>query len=146
MSFDPCGQMDKASVSGAEDCGFESRQGWKASGKCPFFVIFCSEFEGDQITKLRDSGKCMILNGKHELLRDDVKIKWNFAGDSKKYGSATSDTQNILCVIDCELDKELKEEGATREVCRKIQDLRKTVRKTFFRVKRLNIVEFDSNL
>ena len=26
--FCPSGQMDKASVSGAEDCGFESHLGW----------------------------------------------------------------------------------------------------------------------
>ena len=44
MSCWPCGLMDKASVSGAEDCGFESHQG-RIFCKC--MGIYVSVFPDD---------------------------------------------------------------------------------------------------
>ena len=36
----PSGQMDKASVSGAEDCGFESHLGWYQDS---FVKVLCAD-------------------------------------------------------------------------------------------------------
>jgi len=67
-----------------------------------------------------------LIDKQCELVLDrDVEIQWTFAGDSNLYGSQDGDNGNALVLLNKKITNELQNEMIAREVCNRIQKLRK---------------------
>ena len=64
----PSGQMDKASVSGAEDCGFESHLGWRLFLGGGYFFTQCASSE----LRLRNLVNSCSLEAEHRSYEPGV--------------------------------------------------------------------------
>eukprot|EP01083_Nonionella_stella_P219841 787075_1 len=74
-----------------------------------------------ELQQLVDDGELKCCD---EILSiDDVKVVWNFRGDEKKW--VFKEGEGAIVLLDRRITKELKDEGTAREICNRIQKLRK---------------------
>ena len=74
-----------------------------------------------QLLDLYNNNQLIVCEEK--LCLEDVKMTWNFQGDTKKWVFKESD--GCIVLLDQRITKELRDEGTAREICNRIQTLRK---------------------
>jgi len=75
----------------------------------------------NELLELVNNGEIEICEEKID--QNDIKVIWNFEGDSKKWAFKEGDGAIVL--MDQRITKKLKDEGTAREICNRIQKLRK---------------------
>merc|ERR550525_945588 len=78
----------------------------------------------EQLVQLTENKKMALCD--EEVSTDDVKVVWNFQGDTAKWVFKEEDGAIVL--LDQRITKPLRDEGISREICNRIQQLRKTGR------------------
>jgi len=79
-----------------------------------------SEFTQDDIAGIESNGQVMVLDGKYQIMLSDVEI---MAEDIP--GWQVTNMGNLTVALDVTITEELKQEGLSRELINRIQNLRK---------------------
>ena len=82
------------------------------------------ELQHEQLLELYNNNELEVCDEK--LCLKHVKMRWNFQGDTKKWVFKEND--GCIILIDQRITKPLRDEGTAREICNRIQSLRKTAK------------------
>eukprot|EP01084_Bolivina_argentea_P055966 102494_1 len=66
-----------------------------------------------------------VIDGDETITTEDVRVIWNFCGDESKWVFKEAEGDGAIVLMDKRITKELKMEGSAREICNRIQKLRK---------------------
>jgi len=78
----------------------------------------------EQLTQFEANGELVVCE--ETLLPPDLTITWNFHGDSTKW--VYKEDAGCIVLLDQRITQELKNEGIAREICTRIQQMRKNGR------------------
>eukprot|EP01124_Arcella_intermedia_P022504 TRINITY_DN3362_c0_g1_i1.p1 TRINITY_DN3362_c0_g1~~TRINITY_DN3362_c0_g1_i1.p1 ORF type:complete len:1073 (-),score=204.87 TRINITY_DN3362_c0_g1_i1:40-3258(-) len=98
------------------------RLGKRLRGDMDLVDAALDELSTAELENFEKTGSITILG--HLFDKEDIQVVREFAGDTKRYEAAWS--ESVLIVLDTQLTPELEKEGLLREVVNRIQRLRKS--------------------
>jgi len=84
-------------------------------------VSLLKELPAEELKKLEETGKILVAG--HEVTSEDVKISYNFIGNT--VACEASYNSSVLVVLNIQEDPQLKREGILRTIISRVQKLRK---------------------
>lgn len=82
----------------------------------------------DDITTLRDQGWIMLANQRIEMSEIRLVYTSKLSEDSKNEHYEVESFKNVIVLLNCNADEEMKAEGIAREIINRVQKLRKKAR------------------